>query len=110
MKMKLNIPGNMLLVKLIWSTEGKPYFLHFLKFFVLLIYKISIFSVDKVTINLNSVIRIVIIDNWIIKITLFKVYVAHQNNCVLIVHKTDTHMMSPVTRDEVQYINIKVTL
>lgn len=45
------------------------------------------------------------IDNWIMKVTPYRVYVAHKS--VLIVNKTDTHQMS---RDEVQYINIEVRL
>lgn len=47
-------------------------------------------------------------DNWIIKIMPYKVLVAHQSDAVLIVNKSDTHEMSPVTRGEVQFINIEV--
>jgi len=50
----------------------------------------------------------VVTDNWIIKITPYKLYIAHQSDTILILNKSDTHMMSPTTRDEVQYINIQV--
>lgn len=33
---------------------------------------------------------------------------AHQSDATLIVNKSDTHLMSPTTRDQVQFINIQV--
>lgn len=38
----------------------------------------------------------------------YKILVAHQSDTVLIVNKSDTHNMSPVTRREIQFINIQV--
>ncbi|EZA52281.1 hypothetical protein X777_08951 [Ooceraea biroi] len=65
--------------------------------------------VDKLIIITNSITRIVVTDNWIIKVTPYKLYVAHQNDTTLVVNKSDTHVMSPTTRDQVQYINIQVS-
>ncbi|XP_032662636.1 transmembrane protein 129 [Odontomachus brunneus] len=64
--------------------------------------------VDKIDIATNGITRIVVTDNWIIKITSFKLEVAHQSDTTLIVNKCDTHLMSDVTGDQVQYINIQV--
>ena len=64
--------------------------------------------IDKIIITTNSITSIVATDNWIIKIMPYKVLVAHQSDAVLIVNKSDTHEMSPVTRGEVQFINIEV--
>ncbi|XP_076245126.1 E3 ubiquitin-protein ligase TM129 [Calliopsis andreniformis] len=64
--------------------------------------------IDKIIITTNSVISIVVTDNWIIKIMPYTMKVAHQSDTALIVNKSDTHEMSPVTRGEVQFINIKV--
>lgn len=64
--------------------------------------------VDKIVIVTNSVTRVVATDNWIIKITPYKLQVAHQSDATLVVNKSDTHLMSPTTRDQVQFINIQV--
>ncbi|XP_033209594.1 E3 ubiquitin-protein ligase TM129 [Belonocnema kinseyi] len=64
--------------------------------------------IDKIVIDTNSVTRIVATDNWIIKISPYKLYVAHQSDTALIVNKSDTHVMSPTTRGEVQFVNIEV--
>lgn len=61
-------------------------------------------------IDTNSVTRIVATDNWIIKISPYKLYVAHQSDTALIVNKSDTHVMSPTTRGEVQFVNIEVNI
>ncbi|KAL6263853.1 hypothetical protein P5V15_003934 [Pogonomyrmex californicus] len=64
--------------------------------------------IDKIVIATNSVTRIVATDNWIIKITPYKLQVAHQSDATLVVNKSDVHFMSPTTRDQVQFINIQV--
>lgn len=69
---------------------------------------ISYFRVDKIDIATNGITRIVVTDNWIIKITSFKLQVAHQSDTTLIVNKCDTHLMSSITGDQVQFINIQV--
>lgn len=66
------------------------------------------FRVDKTDIITNSITRIVVTDNWIIKITPYKLQVVHQNDATLIVNKCDTHLMSALTGDQVQFINIQV--
>lgn len=47
-------------------------------------------------------------DNWIVKITPYALKVAHQSDATLVVNKSDTHLMSPTTKDQVQFINIQV--
>ncbi|CAK9824101.1 E3 ubiquitin-protein ligase TM129 [Anthophora retusa] len=64
--------------------------------------------IDKIIINTNSVTCIIATDNWIIKVLPYKIMVAHQSDAILIVNKSDTHEMSPMTRGEVQFINIEV--
>ncbi|CAL7937396.1 unnamed protein product [Xylocopa violacea] len=64
--------------------------------------------IDKIIITTNSITSIIVTDNWIIKVLPYKVKVIHQSDAILIVNKSDTHEMSPVTRGEVQFINIEV--
>ncbi|EFN85991.1 Transmembrane protein 129 [Harpegnathos saltator] len=64
--------------------------------------------VDKTDIITNGVTRIVATDNWIIKITPYKLQVIHQSDATLIVNQCDTHLMSAITGDQVQFINIQV--
>ncbi|XP_024941675.1 E3 ubiquitin-protein ligase TM129 [Cephus cinctus] len=64
--------------------------------------------IDKIVIDSNSVTQVVATDNWIIKITPYKLYVAHQSDTALILNRSDTHAMSATTRGEVQYVNIEV--
>lgn len=66
------------------------------------------FRLDKIVITTNSITCIIATDNWIIKVMPYKILVAHQSDTALIVNKSDTHDMSPVTRGEVQFINIEV--
>lgn len=62
----------------------------------------------RLVINTNSVTKVVAIDNWIIKVTPYKLHVAHQSDTSLVLNRSDTHIMSPATRGEVQYVNIEV--
>ncbi|XP_043269386.1 E3 ubiquitin-protein ligase TM129 [Venturia canescens] len=64
---------------------------------------------SRLVIVTNSVTKVVATDNWIIKVTPYKLHVAHQTDTTLIVNRSDTHAMSPATRGEVQYVNIEVT-
>ncbi|XP_066586221.1 E3 ubiquitin-protein ligase TM129 isoform X2 [Prorops nasuta] len=64
--------------------------------------------IDKIVIDTNSMTRIIATDNWIIKVTPYRLYIAHQSDTALIVNRSDTHSMSPATRGEVQFINIEV--
>lgn len=72
--------------------------------------RIFYFRISKIIIVTNSVTRVVATDNWIIKITPYKVQVAHQSDTTLVVNKSDTHLMSPATRDQIQFINIQVII
>ncbi|XP_054002448.1 E3 ubiquitin-protein ligase TM129 isoform X1 [Hylaeus anthracinus] len=64
--------------------------------------------IDKIIITTNSITFIIATDNWIIKVMPYRIFVAHQSDTALVVNKSDTHDMSPVTRGEVQFINIEV--
>ncbi|XP_039304211.1 E3 ubiquitin-protein ligase TM129 isoform X2 [Solenopsis invicta] len=64
--------------------------------------------IDKIVIVTNSITRVVATDNWVIKITPYKLQVAHQSDTTLVVNRSDVHLMSPTTRDQVQFINIQV--
>ncbi|XP_078045362.1 E3 ubiquitin-protein ligase TM129 [Augochlora pura] len=63
---------------------------------------------EKIIINTSSVSSIIATDNWIIKIMPYTILVAHQSTTALVVNKSDTHNMSPVTRGEITFINIQV--
>ncbi|XP_012281633.1 E3 ubiquitin-protein ligase TM129 [Orussus abietinus] len=65
-------------------------------------------SIDKTIIHMNSIYKVVITNNWIIKVTPYNLNIAHQRDAALIVVKCDTHAMSANTRGEVQYIDIQV--
>ncbi|XP_015431931.1 PREDICTED: E3 ubiquitin-protein ligase TM129 [Dufourea novaeangliae] len=67
-------------------------------------------SIGKIVMSTNNILYVIVTDNWIIKVTLYKILVAHQNDTVLVVTKSDTHDMSPVTRGEIDFINIEVKL
>ena len=41
--------------------------------------------------------------------TPYRLYFAHQSDTALVVNKSDTHVLSPVSRGEVQFLNIIVT-
>ncbi|XP_011497085.1 PREDICTED: E3 ubiquitin-protein ligase TM129 [Ceratosolen solmsi marchali] len=65
--------------------------------------------VNTITINTNSITKVVATDNWIIKVTPYQLYFAHQSDTSLIVNKSDTHNLSSSTRGKIQYISIKIT-
>ncbi|GLV34250.1 uncharacterized protein CBL_00181 [Carabus blaptoides fortunei] len=64
--------------------------------------------IDKICIQTNSVVRVIVTDNWLIKVTPYNVYFAFRNNTSLIVTSSDTHTVSVSNQREVQYINIQV--
>ncbi|KAJ8686301.1 hypothetical protein QAD02_022095 [Eretmocerus hayati] len=66
--------------------------------------------IDKICFDTNSITKIVATDNWIIKVTPYTLYFAHQSDTALIVNKSDTHALSLHSRGEVQYVNIEVIL
>ncbi|KAI4491749.1 hypothetical protein M0804_003141 [Polistes exclamans] len=64
--------------------------------------------IDKIIIDTNSITRVIVTDNWIIKITSYKLYIAKHNDTALIVSRSDSHALSPSFRGEIQFINIEV--
>ncbi|OXU32031.1 hypothetical protein TSAR_004329 [Trichomalopsis sarcophagae] len=64
--------------------------------------------IDKIIIDTNSITKIVATDNWIIKVSPYKLYFAHQSDTALVLNRSDTHAFSQSTRTEVQYVNIAV--
>ncbi|KAL7302326.1 hypothetical protein TKK_0004989 [Trichogramma kaykai] len=65
--------------------------------------------IDKYTIETNKITKVVVTENWIIKISPYNLHFAHQSDTTLVVNKTDTHAPSASTKGEVQFVNIEVT-
>ncbi|XP_018324396.1 E3 ubiquitin-protein ligase TM129 [Agrilus planipennis] len=65
-------------------------------------------SIDKTIIQTSSICEIVATENWILKITPFTIFVAHQSDTRLVVNKSDTHHISQNNEREVQYVTIEV--
>lgn len=66
--------------------------------------------VDKVIIHTSSVVKIIVTDNWIVKVGPYSLKVAHQSDSVLAVKKSDTHHHNPTSRSGggIQYLEIEV--
>lgn len=64
--------------------------------------------VQKVVLETNSINKVVVTENWIIKLTPLTIFVAHQSDATLEVSKADTHHLSIQNTAEVQFINIEV--
>lgn len=65
-----------------------------------------VFSVNKICIQSNAVIKIIVTENWIIKVTALKMYIAHQSDASLVVNQANT--LNFPYQNDVQYINIEV--
>lgn len=89
------------------NIEYRRYFL-FVCFFIYVFFDNIYFRIDKICIHTNSIIKISATDNWLLKITPYTIYCAHQSDTALIVCSSDTHKLSIANRVEVQYINIEV--
>lgn len=64
--------------------------------------------VEKITLRCSSVATVHATENWIIKLTPYKMYIAHQNHSVLILSNADTHLVSTAGLGTVQYLTIDV--
>ncbi|XP_014255088.1 E3 ubiquitin-protein ligase TM129 [Cimex lectularius] len=64
--------------------------------------------VDKINLQTSTVCRVVVTDNWIIKISPYSLDIAHQRDSVLVLCTTDTHVLSHEGNGSVQYVNIEV--
>jgi hypothetical protein len=53
-------------------------------------------------------VKIIATDNWIVKVTPYWLYVAHQSDAALILSSSDTHQVVPGNHREEQYLNIDV--
>lgn len=69
---------------------------------------ILFFRVDKICIQLNPIHKLIVTDNWILKVTPYSIYCAHQSDTTLSVIHSDSHNISQQTHGEVQFINIEV--
>lgn len=88
------------------NVEFRRYYL-----FVYTIIRLFIFicfRVDKLCIKTNSIVKVIATDNWIVQVTPYMVYVAHQSDTTLVVKSSDTHKMTHYNRGEIQFINIDV--
>lgn len=63
---------------------------------------------EKICIQTTAITKIVATENWLIKITPLTLFIAYQSDTSLIVKQADTHELSPVSSNEVQYITIEV--
>lgn len=66
------------------------------------------YRLEKICIQTTAITRIVATENWLIKITPLTLFIAHQSDTTLVVKQADTHEISPVSSNEVQYITIEV--
>ncbi|CAH1634986.1 unnamed protein product [Spodoptera littoralis] len=64
-------------------------------------------NVDKVSIQLNTTSRFVATENWLIKLSPYKLNVVKQGDCTLVATATDSHNLTASGEDEVQYVNIE---
>ena len=64
--------------------------------------------IDKICIETNSVVKFIATDNWIVKVTPYRLAVAHQSDAALILISTDTHQVAPSSPGGAQYLNIEV--
>lgn len=65
------------------------------------------FSIDKICLQTNAIIKVVATENWIIKLTPLTMFIVHQSDASLVVNQTDTHQIS-LQSNGVQYLNIEV--
>ncbi|XP_075228942.1 transmembrane protein 129 isoform X2 [Lycorma delicatula] len=64
--------------------------------------------VDKINLQCSTVTRVIATDNWIIKLTPYKIFIAYQSDATLILCSADTHDVSSLGTGTVQYLNIEV--
>lgn len=79
-----------------------------LQFFSQFDVRMIFFRVDKIIIRCNPVIKVVATDNWIIKISPYKLNFAHQSDATLVVVSSDTHVYIPGRPEGGQFLNIEV--
>lgn len=65
------------------------------------------FSIDKICIQTNPIIKVIATENWVIKLTPLTMFIVHQSDASLVVNQTDTHQISP-QNNAAQYVNIEV--
>lgn len=69
---------------------------------------INHYRIDKICIRTNTITTIIATDNWLLKVTPYNMFCAHQSDTALIVCSSDTHHCSMTNRNSVQFINIEV--
>ncbi|KAL3267963.1 hypothetical protein HHI36_007100 [Cryptolaemus montrouzieri] len=62
----------------------------------------------NIYIQTNSISHIVVTENWILKVTPFTIFLAHQSDSTVTVKTSDIHEISPQVYGEIQYLNIEV--
>ncbi|KAK9496772.1 hypothetical protein O3M35_010569 [Rhynocoris fuscipes] len=65
-------------------------------------------GIDKISLEPSSLTKIVVTNSWIMKISPYKLELAHQSDSSLEVCSADTHHISVEGEGTVQYVNIKV--
>lgn len=67
-----------------------------------------VFKLEKTCIQTTAITKIVATENWLIKITPLTLFIAFQSDTTLVVKQADTHQISPVSSNEIQYVTIEV--
>ncbi|XP_054280607.1 E3 ubiquitin-protein ligase TM129-like isoform X1 [Macrosteles quadrilineatus] len=65
--------------------------------------------VNKIIIKCGTLVDVVVTENWIIKVTPYNMYFAHQSNTTLSLDTADTHALAVNGSGSAQFLNIKVS-
>ncbi|CAH1404270.1 unnamed protein product [Nezara viridula] len=65
-------------------------------------------SIDKVSLQTSTIHRVIATDNWIMKVSPYRLDIAHQSDSVLVLCQADLHHVSVDGQGVVQYLNIEV--
>ena len=68
-----------------------------------------LYRIDKVTVSPNPISKTVITGSWIIKITPYTVYVAHQNHVSLNLLDNEEHNLTINSQIGAQFLSVQVT-
>lgn len=65
-------------------------------------------SIDKVALQTSTIHRVIATDNWIMKVSPYRLDIAHQSDSALVLCQADLHQVSVDGQGVVQYVNIEV--
>ncbi|XP_076266605.1 E3 ubiquitin-protein ligase TM129 [Rhynchophorus ferrugineus] len=64
--------------------------------------------IEKVCISTNPLSKVVVTENWIMKVTPLTIFLTHQSDAALIVKSATNYALSHINSKETQYLNIEV--